>query len=225
MDFFRSVWTILKKDLIMELRTKEMLSSMFIFSILVLVIFTFAFEASRNEILLIGPGILWVAFAFAGTLGLNHASALEKENGCLNGIMLAPVDRGNIYLGKFLGNAIFMYLVELIILPFFSILFNVPIVEHLPKLLLINALGTIGYAGVGTIISAVTANTKMREVLLPIVLFPILVPLFLGVVEGTAIVLQGGEIGGYYNWIKILTLFDIVFIVVAYWIFDFVLEE
>ncbi len=209
----------------MEWRTKELLSAMFVFAMLVIVIFTFAFEASRDEILLIGPGILWVAFTFAGTLGLNHSSAVEKENGCLHGIMLGPIDRGTIYLGKMIGNALFMFAVEIMILPIFSMLFNISLIDKLPQILLINAVGTIGFSSVGTIIAAVTANTKMREVLLPIILFPILIPLFIGVVESVAILLQDGEMGGYNNWLKILTAFDVIFIVVSYWLFDFILED
>ncbi len=225
MTFFLSILTILKKDLLMELRTKEMLTSMFIFAVLVIVIFNFAFEASRDEVLLIGPGILWVAFCFAGTLGLNHSAAMEKENGCLQGMMLTPIDRGTIYLGKTAANALFMFIVELIILPVFALLFNISLLNILPQLLAVNVVGTIGFSGVGTIIAAITANTKMREVLLPIVLFPILLPLLIGVIESTAILLQGGNMGGYYNWLKIVTVFDVVFIVVSYWVFDYVLEE
>ena len=225
MNFFRSIIAIIKKDLILELRTKEALSSMFIFALLVIVIFNFAFEASREEVLLFGPGILWVAFIFAGTIGLNHAFTIEKENSCLYGIMITPIDRGAIYLGKLISNAIFMLLMEIFILPFFSLLFNIPLLFILPKLLLLNIVGTIGFSSVGTILSAIAANTRMREVLLPILLFPVIVPLLIGVVEGTSILLRNLEMGGYYNWLKILVVFDTVFIVVSYWIFDQVLEE
>lgn len=225
MTFFRTVWAILYKDILMELRTKETLSSMFVFALLVIVIFNFAFEAGRSDITLIGPGILWIAFTFAGTLGLNHAFALEKENNCLNGMMLTPLDRGDIYLGKFLGTALFMFIMEILILPFFSLLFNISLLAVLPQLLLINLLGTAGFCGVGTILSAVAANTRLREVLLPIMLFPVLVPLLIGVVESTAILLQDSDSGGYLNWVKILTVFDVVFIVVSYWMFGHILEE
>ncbi|OQY27616.1 MAG: hypothetical protein B6244_10180 [Candidatus Cloacimonetes bacterium 4572_55] len=230
MDFFRSIWIILEKDLTTELRTKELIGSMFIFALLVIVIFNFAFEAGRDEILLIGPGILWVAFTFSGSLGLNHAFAVEKENNCLQGMMLAPIDRGNIYLAKVIGTTIFMYIVELMMLPIFSILFNISIIENLPGLLLMNGLGTIGFCAVGTTVSAVTANTKMREMMLPIILFPLLIPLFIGVVEASSALMQGGvmqseEIGVFRNWVKILIGFDTLFIIVSYWIFNYILEE
>ncbi len=197
---------------------------MFVFAVLVIVIFNFAFEASRDEIILIGPGILWVAFTFAGTLGLNHSFAMERDDGCLQGIMLTPIDAGEIYLGKALGNAIFMLTVEVMILPVFSILFNLPLL-HLDRLMAIILAGTLGFAGVGTIIAAVTANTKMREVLLPIMLFPLIVPLFIAVVEGTSAVLQNAEPAAFNNWLRVAVSFDVVFMVVSYWIFGFVLEE
>lgn len=225
MLFFQTILAIIHKDLMLELRTKETLSAMFVFAILVIVIFNFAFEASRDEILLIGPGILWVAFTFAGTLGLNHAFGIERENDSLHGLMIAPIDRGTIYLGKVFSTALFMFLMELFILPFFSILFNLSLWPFLGRMILLNLVGTIGFSAVGTILAAVAANTRMREVFLPILLFPILVPLLIGVVEGTALLIQGHETGGYYNWLRILTVFDIVFLVVSYWIFDQILEE
>ena len=221
--FLRKVLAIVHKDIIAELRTKEMFSSMFVFALLVVVIFNFAFELRVANIKQVAPGVLWVAFTFAGMLGLNRSFILEKDKGCLEGLLLAPVDRSAIYFGKMLGNLIFMSVVEAIVLPIFWVLFNPPLFS--PALILILFLGTLGFAGVGTLFSAIAVHTRAREVMLPILLFPIVVPLMIAAVKITGGLLDGQPLSEMRNWLNLLVGFDIIFLTVSYMTFDYVVEE
>jgi len=219
----RKILTIVHKDIIAELRTKEMFSSMFVFALLVIVIFNFAFELRIANVKQVAPGVLWVAFTFAGMLGLNRSFILEKDKGCLEGLLLAPVDRSAIYFGKMLGNLIFMSVVEAIVLPIFWVLFNPPLFS--PALILIIVLGTLGFAGVGTLFSAIAVHTRAREVMLPILLFPIVVPLMIAAVKITGGLLDGQPLSEMRNWLNLLVGFDVIFLTVSYMTFDYVVEE
>jgi heme exporter protein B len=221
--FLRKVLAIVHKDIIAELRTKEMFSSMFVFALLVIVIFNFAFELRVANVKQVAPGVLWVTFTFAGMLGLNRSFILEKDRGCLEGLLLAPVDRSAIYFGKMLGNLIFMSVVEVIVLPIFWVLFNPPLFS--PALILIIVLGTLGFAGVGTLFSAIAVHTRAREVMLPILLFPIVVPLMIAAVKITGGLLDGQPLSEMRNWLNLLVGFDIIFVTVSYMTFDYVVEE
>jgi heme exporter protein B len=221
--FLRKILAIVHKDIIAELRTKEMLSSMFVFALLVIVIFNFAFELRVANVKQVAPGVLWVTFTFAGMLGLNRSFILEKDKGCLEGLLLAPVDRSAIYFGKMLGNLIFMSVVEAIVLPIFWVLFNPPLFS--PALILILVLGTLGFAGVGTLFSAIAVHTRAREVMLPILLFPIVVPLMIAAVKITGGLLDGQPLSEMRNWLNLLVGFDMIFLTVSYMTFDYVVEE
>ena len=221
--FLRKVLAIVHKDIIAELRTKEMFSSMFVFALLVIVIFNFAFELRVANVKQVAPGVLWVTFTFAGMLGLNRSFILEKDRGCLEGLLLAPVDRSAIYFGKMLGNLIFMLVVEAIVLPIFWVLFNPPLFS--PALILIIVLGTLGFAGVGTLFSAIAVHTRAREVMLPILLFPIVVPLMIAAVKITGGLLDGQPLSEMRNSLNLLVGFDIIFLTVSYMTFDYVVEE
>ena len=223
MRFARKVLAIVQKDVAVELRTKEMLSSMFVFSLLVIVIFSFAFELRVEDVRKVAPGVLWVTFIFAGMLGLNRSFVLEKDKGCLEGLLLCPVDRSAIYFGKMLGNVIFMLIVEAIILPIFSILFNVSLFQ--PVLLLIVVLGTLGFAGVGTLFSAMAVHTRSREVMLPVLLFPIVVPAMIAAVKATGGILDGLLFSEIARWLRLLAVFDVVFLAISFMTFDYVVEE
>ncbi len=223
MSFTRKVFTIVQKDVAVELRTKEMLSSMFVFSLLVIVIFSFAFELRVENVRQVAPGVLWVTFTFAGMLGLNRSFVLEKDRGCLDGLLLCPVDRTAIYFGKMLGNVIFMTIVEAIILPIFSVLFNISLFH--PVLLLIVVLGTLGFAGVGTLFSAMAVHTRSREVMLPVLLFPVVVPAMIAAVKATGGVLDGLPFSEIAHWVRLLTVFDVVFLAISFMTFDYVVEE
>ena len=223
MSFLRKVLVIVHKDVAVELRTKEMLSSMFVFSLLVIMIFSFAFELRVEDVREVAPGVLWVTFVFAGMLGLSRSFVLEKDKGCLEGLLLCPVDRSAIYFGKMLGNVIFMTTVEAMILPIFSILFNISLFQ--PVLLLIVVLGTLGFAGVGTLFSAMAVHTRSREVMLPVLLFPIVVPAMIAAVKATGGILDGQPFSEIAHWIRLLVVFDVVFFAISFMTFDYVVEE
>jgi heme exporter protein B len=225
MTFFKTVWPIVWKDLISELRTKEVLISMCFFAFLVLIIFNFAFITGVGQLKGILSGMLWVAFVFSGLLGLNQSFGAEKDRGSLQGLLLCPVSRSTIYVGKVIGNFLFMVIMEILILVLFAILFRVDLMGVLGPLSLIIFLGTLGFVLVGTILSAMSVNAKAREMLLTIILFPIVVPLIIASVKATEKVLQGMSFAEIFGWLKILIAFDLIFFLVSIWTFDYVLEE
>jgi len=221
----RNIIAILYKDIIIELRTKELLSAMFTFALLLLVIFNFAFSLSTELIKFAAPAILWVSFTFAGVLGLSRSFAIEKEGNSIMGLLLTPVDRSVLFFGKMIGNFIFVIIVELIILPLFSIFFNFGFSHVLLPLLLVMILGTIGFVSVGTLFSAVALNTKLREVLLPILVFPIVIPVIISSVKLTGSILEGDSILFNDSALHILISFDLIFIAACAITFEYVLEE
>jgi heme exporter protein B len=221
------------KDLKAEFRTKQMLNSMMIFALLVIVIFSFAFgsEASifipvlnKNVIDILAPGILWIAFTFAGMLGLSRSFSLEKEEGCLDGLKLCPVERSEIYNGKVVSNAVLMILVEITTIPIFIILFNYDI-KNIPGLALVVLLGTAGFIFVGTLLSALTVNTRTREILLPVILFPVLLPVIITAVSSTRVMLSSGDISEILGELQILVTYDIIFFIVAQMVFEYTIED
>ncbi len=215
------VFAILWKDVLSEARTRDVATSVFVFALLVIVVFSFAFEPGKIE--LVAAGILWVAFTFAGVLGLSRSFVLEKDKGCLEGLMLCPVDRGAIYLGKMLGSLTFMLVIEAVLLPIFGVLFNQPLLA--PELVLIVVLATIGFAAVGTLFSALAVNTKSREIMLPILFFPIVIPVIIAAVKATELVLADGSWSSLSSWLELMVAFDVVFLIVAPLVFEFVIEE
>ncbi len=222
---FLKIWAIVKKDIIGELRSKEILTSMLIFSILVVVIFNFTFEPGSEVVRAAAAGILWVAFTFAGLLGLNHSMVSEKENSCLSGLILSPIDGGIIFLGKMIGNVIFMLIIEIISLLFFTLFFNLNLFVFIVPLLVVILLATLGFTSVGTLFSAMSINTRTREVMLPILLFPILVPVIISAVKSTEALLKGKTFFDISDWIKMLAAYDIIFVIIAFLIFQYVIEE
>ena len=224
MSYVRKVIAIVAKDVAAELRTREMLSSMFVFSLIVILIFNFAFDLRAENQKTLAPGVLWVAIAFSGMLGLSRSFIMEKDRGSLEGLLLTPVDRSAIYLGKMLGNVLFITVIEIIILPIFMVLFNLP-ADVLPPLLGVMILGTIGFAGVGTLFSAIAVHTRAREVLLPILLFPVVIPVLLAAVKLIAAILDGVPFAEVGNWFSLLVAFDLIFLALSFILFDYVMEE
>jgi heme exporter protein B len=223
MSFIRQVVAILQKDIVTELRTKEMFSSMLVFSLMAVFIFSIALDLSASDPLDTTPGLLWVTIAFAGTLGLNRSLAQEQENRCIDGLLLAPMDRSAIFFGKALGNVLFMLVVEVIVLPVFAVLFNVPLLRG--SIWLIVILGTIGYAAVGTLFSTMAVNTRAREVMLPILLLPVSVPVFISAVNATGGFLKGDPLSDVANWLQLLIAYDAIITAISFMTFDFVVEE
>lgn len=224
---------IAKKDLKQEFRTKQMLNSMIIFSLLVMVIFSFAFgnessifikDINKKVVDLLAPGMLWIAFTFAGMLGLSRSFAGEKEEGCLEGLKLCPVDRAEIYNGKVISNAVLMFLMEMTTVPIFVVLFNYEL-KNIPGLILVIILGTFGFIFVGTLLSALTVNTRTREILLPVILFPVLIPVILSAVTATGTLLSKGDISEIWGELQILAIYDIIFFVVAQLVFEYTIED
>lgn len=222
-QFIRSLGAIIWKDLATELRSRELLSAMLVFALLVILIFNFALELDAQARATVTAGVLWVTFAFAGTIGLNRSMAMEKDRGCLDGLLLAPVDRSAIYFGKAIGNLIFMLIVEAIILPAYSVLYSVNLFK--PGLLVVILLGSTGYVAVGTLLSSMAVQTRTRDVLLPILLFPLVIPVMIAAVKASMGYLQGADILDIRPWLNLLLVYDVIFIAAAFMVFDYVVEE
>ncbi len=222
-SLLKATLAIVRKDLSAEFRSRELLSAMLVFSLLVILIFNFALElepAARKEVT---AGVLWTTFAFAGTLGLNRSMAVEKDRGCLDGLLLAPVDRAAIYFGKVISNLAFMFIVEAIVLPIYSILYGVNLFH--PGLLLSILLGSIGYIGVGTLLASMAVQARTRDVLLPILLFPVVIPVLLSAVKASGGFLSGAPMTEIMPPLNLLIVYDIIFLAVAFMTFEQVVEE
>lgn len=225
MDFLTRVWAIAWKDILAELRAREMILSMFLFGFLVILIFNFGIEPGLREMNLVRPGVLWSAFVFAGMLGLNRSFAGEKENDCLQGLLLCPVDRAEIYLGKFLANTVFTTVMGIFVFIFFSVLYNVDVLEAGLPLIAIILLAAVGFSSVGTLFAAVSVGLKARDVLLAILLFPVMVPVILAAAKSSGVVLDGGGLGSAGLWLGLLLVYDVVFLAVSVITFEYVVEE
>jgi heme exporter protein B len=220
---FTKIFAIFWKDLLNELRTKEIIVSVLVFVLLVLVIFNFAFDTGTGTSDTVAPGILWVALTFGGVIGLNRTFAIEKENARLDGLMLCPVDRSLIYWGKLAGIFTFMLVIAVVITPIFLALFNLPI--FLPRLALIIILALMGFAAVGTLFSALAVNTRSRDIMLPILFLPVVVPVIVSAVKATGPILAGMPWGEISTWLQIMVAFDIIYLVIATLVFEYVIEE
>ncbi len=224
-QYLNQIKAIVWKDLVTELKTRELFSSMFIFALLVIIIFIFSVDLSIVKANEVGPGVLWVAFLFAGTMGLNRSFMLEKENGCLEGLILTPADRTAIYFGKLISNLIFLMVMEIFILPLFMLFFNVDLISFIGPLLVVIFMGTLGFCAIGTLLSSLSSNLKTREIMLPILLYPLIVPVMIAVVRMTGEVLEGKSLGTMMNWVGLTLAFDIIFIGVSILTIDHILEE
>lgn len=222
-SFLRAVGAVVWKDMAAELRSRELISAMLVFSLLVILIFNFALELDPKTRSSVTSGVLWVTFAFAGTLGLNRSMAMEKDRGCLDGLLLTPVDRSAIYFGKAIGNLIFMLLVAAIVLPVYSILYSTNLIQ--PGLILVILLGSIGYIAVGTLLASMAVQTRTRDILLPILLFPMAVPVLIAAVKASAGFLETIPWEEIAPWLNLLIVYDVIFVAVAFMVFDYIVEE
>jgi heme exporter protein B len=221
--FFGAIGAIIWKDLAAELRSRELLSAMLVFALLVILIFNFALELDPGTRRVATAGILWATFAFAGTLGLNRSMAVEKDRGCLDGLLLAPVDRSAIYFGKTISNLAFMLIIEVVVLPVYSVLYNTNLFN--PGLIVVILLGSVGYVAVGTLLSSMAVQTRTRDVMLPILLFPVVIPILIAAVKASSGFLQGMALTDIMPYINLLIVYDVIFIAAAYMVFDYVVEE
>jgi heme exporter protein B len=221
--FLRAVGAVAWKDLAAEFRSRELFTAMLVFSLLVILIFNFALELDIKTRESVTAGVLWVTFAFAGTLGLNRSMSIEKDQGSLDGLLLAPVDRSAIYFGKVISNLTFMLIVEAIVLPVYSFLYNVNLLR--PGLLLILLLGSIGYIVVGTLLAAMAVQSRTRDVMLPILLFPVVIPVLVAAVKASSGFLTGDDPASILPWLNLLVVYDVIFTSMAFMVFDYVVEE
>lgn len=225
MTFARRVMAIVRKDLLAEWRNRESFTAMFSFAFLVLFLFNFALGGDQTLIRGASSGLLWLAFMFTSVLGLARSVQGELENDCLDGLLLYPVEREAIYLGKLLGNFMVILLVEVVIFPLFAVLYNMDLWGKLPRLLLIAVPGTLGFAAAGTLLSTMTASLRAREAMLPFLLFPLTIPLILSAVRGTEVVLLGEPFELAMPWLKLMAAFDTVFLVASLLTFEYLVEE
>jgi heme exporter protein B len=224
MNTARAATTILVKEVRAEFRARELLNTTFVFALVVVVMFSFAFDPTAAESRRFGPGLLWIALLFAGSLMLQPSFAREHANDTLDALCLAPVSPFAILLGKILANVIFLGACEVLLLPIFAVFYNVALIPVLGRLVFVLALGTFGLAVTGTVFSAVAAQARMRELLLPLLLLPVLVPLLLAAVEATAGLLSDTP-EMQTTWIELLVGFDVMFLTVSWLLSDFLLQE
>ncbi len=212
------------KDLLVERRSKETLNSLLFFSLALLFVFQFALDADRERLSAVLPGLLWLAFILSGMLGLGRVFLVERENDCWEGLLLAPGDKSAIYLGKLTGSLALMFAVEAMVLALFALFFNVDLAPVLPPLVLVIVLGTVGFAAMGTLFAALTAQARARELLFPVLLLPVLVPVLLGTVKATEAVLLREPLAEVAHWLKLLVAADVIYVVAGLLTFDFILE-
>ncbi len=217
------ILVLLWKDILLEIRSKDLVVSVTVFGLLVAVIFNFALNVTPQQTTVLAPGILWVAYSFAGTLAMNRTFMREREQGGLEGLLLAPVSRDAIFFGKAMASFLFMLLVEAVLLPVFAVLLGFSALSWTLAATII--LATLGFAVVGTLFSAIAVQTRSRELMLPVLFFPVILPVIIGAVQLTTVAV-GGETGvGLSRWFPLLGIFDALFLVICPWVFSVVMEE
>ncbi|PYZ93396.1 transcriptional regulator [Salipaludibacillus keqinensis] len=224
---FAPAMAIARKDLYAEWKTKQTITTMLIFSGLVIVTFSFAFDPSNQAVSALVPGMIWVITIFSGILGLNRSFTQEKQNDHLHGLMVAPVDPSAIYLGKCLANLIFVLLVQIISVPLLFLLFDFQVISGVGLIyfVMIVFLGTFGFIAVGTLLAALATHSKSSEMLLPILLFPLVTPVVIAAVQATRIVLVDQEgVSAALSWMQLMAAYDVIFFVVGFLLFEHVLE-
>lgn len=225
MGYFQTITAIVRKDLLHELKSREIVVSMLLFCVLTVIVFSFIFEPGSDFKNHVVGGILWMAVTFAGLLGLNKSMMSEVTGGNFSALLLAPVDRSAIFFGKAISNFLFMTVVEAVTIPLFTVLYNVSLFSSGPMPLVVFFLGTYGFAVLGTLFSIISVNTRTREVMLPLLLLPVMVPVILSSVQALNIYVLGSDPAEAYKWLKLLAVFDIIFTVVVFAVFDFLVED
>jgi len=222
--YAQRAFIVLWKDVLTERRSKAALNALLFFSLLLLFIFQFTLGGDRERLTAALPGLLWLGFVLSGLVGLGRTFLLERENDCWDGLLLTPGDKSAIYLGKVAGNLLLMLIVEAILLALFALFFNVDVGRALPALSLVLLLGTIGFAALGTTFAAMTAHVRAREVLFPVLLLPVEVPVLLGSVKATEAALTGEPLSAVAQWLQLLAAADVIYLTVGLLTFDAILE-
>jgi heme exporter protein B len=225
MELLKHTSLLLWKDFLLELRRRDSLLTMFFFGTLLLFVFHFSFDLPPDKVAEMAPALLWLAFLFTGTLGLTQLFQVERENHCLEALLLSPLDRGALFLAKSCFTLFLMFLVEAVVMPLFWILFNLQGWNLLPQLFLVTLLGTVGFCVLGTIMSAITLRARARELLLPLVLFPLMIPVILATIRCMENIMSAGELGAAWSWLRLLLGFDVIFVTVGILMFDRVIES
>ena len=220
--FFRAVFAIVRKDLRVELRSRDLVGSMGLFALLSVLIFSFALELDNLARQSVVTGVLWVTIVFASILGLNRSLAQEQDQGNMYAMLLAPIDRNAIYFGKMIGNFLFTLVIGLMLLPLMTVLYNMTLTH--PALVGTLILGVLGISTVGTLLATMTVQTRARETLLPIVMLPIILPILLSAIRASSGIIGGNSSDSWLPWIQLLVFIDIIYITLCYLMFEFVIE-
>ena len=220
--YLEQIRAIVHKDILTELRTRESSTAMLVFAVMTIVLFNFALRLRLDSFKPLVPGILWVTLVFAGTLGLGHSMSAEQVNQCIDGLLMSPCDRSVIFVGKALSNVLFTLIIALIIVPLMAILFDETLLQ--PGVLLTVAAGVIGYAGAGTLIATMAASTRAREIFLPILLFPLSIPLVVAAVIVTGGFLDQQPFADFGSWLGVVIAFAVIFWTAGVLLFDFIVE-
>ena len=219
--FLRTVWLVTRKDLLIEIRSREIIYTTLFFAVSCVLVFAFGFVRDGRPVEDAAAGILWIAIAFSGTLALGRAFERERQSETLRALMMAPVDRPALYVGKLIGVLLLLAVVEAIVVPLVALMFQAPMFAHPVLMAGLLASGTIGFAAVGTSFAAMLVRARSRDVLLPILLYPITIPVIIGGVRGTAALLQTEvDLPIATAWLSMLVFFDVVFITLALWTFE-----
>ena len=224
MSYARRAFIVLWKDVLTERRSKATLNALLFFSLLLLFVFQFTLGGDRERLVAALPGLLWLGFVLSGLVALGRTFLVERENDCWDGLLLTPGDKSAIYLGKVAGNLLLMLIVEAILLALFALFFNVDVGRALPALSLVLLLGTIGFAAIGTLFAAMTAHVRAREVLFPVLLLPVEVPVLLGAVKATEAALAGEPLSAVAQWLQLLAAADVIYLTAGLLTFDAILE-
>ena len=226
MSFAATVWLVMRKDLRIEIRSREILYTTLFFAVACVLVFAFGFVREGRPLADASAGILWIAIAFSGTLALGRAFDRERHNETLRALMLAPVARPALYVGKLLGVLVLLAAVEIVVVPMIALMFQANLLAHAWLMSALLVAGTIGFAAVGTLFAAMLVRARSRDVLLPILLYPITIPVIIAGVRGTAALLQAEvDLPMARAWLSMLVFFDVVFITIALWVFEPVMTE
>lgn len=224
MSYFQVIAAIVKKDILMEMRTKQVINAALVFAVLFVVVFSFTMEIGSNMEQKLSGGIFWVSVAFAGILSFNKTIGSETDNGSFEALMLAPVDKSAVFFGKVISNMLFLFLVEVILIPLFLVFYNVFIISH-PLMAVVIILSTYAYSLIGTLFSIISVRTSSKEIMMPVLFLPFMVPVIIAAVLATNVFILGGQIQFSYNWIKLTAVFDIIFTAIIYGIFSLIIED